>query len=100
MRRCACEKRGRESRSKQRRGLQRGQGLLELTMVLPSLLLILIGIIDLGRVFFDYAAISNAAYEAARQAARGSYLYIPCVFNGSGTACDSTARTNRSMGLS
>jgi Flp pilus assembly protein TadG len=73
------------------RGLRRGQGLVELAMVLPLLLLILIGVIDLGRVFFAYAAISNAAYEAARQAARGSYLYTPCVLDSTGTACDSTA---------
>jgi Flp pilus assembly protein TadG len=91
MRRCSREKRRGDSRSKRRRGGARGQGLLELTMVLPLLLLILIGIIDLGRVFFAYAAISNAAYEAARQAARGSYLYTPCVLNGSGAACDPTA---------
>ncbi len=78
-------------RSRRLRGLQRGQGLLELAMVLPFLLLILIGVIDLGRVFFAYAAISNAAYEAARQAARGSYLYTPCVLNGAGTACDTSA---------
>src|SRR5690348_13964727 len=78
-----------------KRGLQRGQGLLELTMVLPFLIIILIGVIDLGRVFFSYAAISNAAYEAARQAARGSYLYTPCVLNGAGTACDSTAMQNQ-----
>jgi Flp pilus assembly protein TadG len=73
------------------RRLQRGQGLVELAVVLPFLLIILMGAIDLGRVFFAYAAISNAAYEAARQAARGSYLYTPCVLNATGTACDSTA---------
>jgi Flp pilus assembly protein TadG len=77
-----------------RRG-QRGQGLLELALVLPLLLLLLMGAIDLGRVFSAYAAISNAAYEAARQAARGSYLYTPCVLTGAGTACDATAMQNQ-----
>jgi Flp pilus assembly protein TadG len=75
--------------------LRRGQGLLELAMVLPFLLLILLGAIDLGRVFFAYAAISNAAYEAARQAARGGYLFTPCVLDSAGTACDSTAMQNQ-----
>lgn len=75
--------------------LRRGQGLVELAMILPFLLLILVGVIDLGRMFFAYAAISNAAYEAARQAARGSYLYTPCVLNNAGTACDTTAMQNQ-----
>ncbi|HEU5197984.1 MAG TPA: TadE/TadG family type IV pilus assembly protein [Ktedonobacterales bacterium] len=69
----------------------RGQGLVELALVLPLLLVILLGIIDLGRVFFAYAAISNAAYEAARQAARGGYLYQPCAPNTANTACDAAA---------
>ena len=68
-----------------------GQGLVELTLVLPLLLVILLGAIDLGRVFYAYSAISNAAYEAARQAARGGYLYRPCVPNVPGNACDETA---------
>jgi Flp pilus assembly protein TadG len=71
-----------------------GQGLLELVLVLPALLLILAGAIDLGRVFYAYAAISNAAYEAARQAARGGYLFQPCVLNSTDTACDTTAMQN------
>src|ERR1051326_8769318 len=95
MRRCACKEPRGKSRSKRRRGGTRGQGLLELAMMLPLLLLILIGIIDLGRVFFAYTAISNAAYEAARQAARGSYLYTPCVLNTAGTGCDATAMQNQ-----
>jgi len=77
------------------RGRWRGQGLVELAVVLPLLLLVLLGAIDLGRVFFAYASISNAAYEAARQAARGGYLYQPCVLNTTGTACNSTAMQNQ-----
>lgn len=68
-----------------------GQGLVELALVLPLLLVILLGALDLGRVFYAYAAISNAAYEAARQAARGGYLYQPCTPNAPNTACDATA---------
>ncbi len=76
-------------RSTRRR--RRGQGLVELVVILPVLLLVLVGAIDLGRVFYSYTAISNAAYEAARQAARGGYLYQPCVLNTSTNACDQTA---------
>jgi hypothetical protein len=82
---------GQGPRSGRARRLQCGQGLLELALVLPFLLLLLMGAIDLGRVFFAYAAISNAAYEAARQAARGGYLYTPCALNSVGIACDTTA---------
>lgn len=78
----------------QSRGVARrrklGQGLVELALVLPLLLVILLGALDLGRVFYAYAAISNAAYEAARQAARGGYLYQPCAPNTANTACNNT----------
>ncbi len=46
-------------------GRQRGQSLVELTLVLPFLLLILFGIVDLGRVFNAYIVITNAAREGA-----------------------------------
>jgi hypothetical protein len=64
-----------------------GQGLVELAVVLPTLLLILMGAIDLGRVFYAYTAISNAVYEAARQSARGGYLFTACKST-NGTSCD------------
>ena len=45
---------------------QRGQSMVELAMLLPILLLILLGIIDLGRVFNAYIVITNAAREGVR----------------------------------
>ena len=42
---------------------RRGQSLVELAVVLPVLLLLLGGAIDLGRVFFARAAVENAAKE-------------------------------------
>lgn len=51
-------------------GTSRGQGLVELALALPVLLLILLGTIDLGRMFFDYVAMRNAAREAAGSMAR------------------------------
>jgi Flp pilus assembly protein TadG len=44
---------------------QRGQSMVELALVLPILLLILFGIVDLGRVFNAYIAITNASREGA-----------------------------------
>ncbi|HET7038079.1 MAG TPA: TadE/TadG family type IV pilus assembly protein [Thermomicrobiaceae bacterium] len=48
---------------------QLGQGMVELAVVLPLLLVILLGTIDLGRAFYTYVALTNAAREAARYAA-------------------------------
>ncbi len=45
---------------------QRGQGLVEFALILPLLLLIIMGIIDFGRMFFIYANLFNAAREASR----------------------------------
>lgn len=48
---------------------QRGQSLVELALLVPVLILILIGIIDFGRVFNAYITITNAAREGARYGA-------------------------------
>ena len=45
---------------------QQGQDLLEFALVLPVLLLILFGAVDLGRVFHTAITIANAAREGAR----------------------------------
>ena len=49
---------------------ERGQSLVEVALTLPILLLILIGIVDIGRVYSAKVAVTNAAREAAIQAAR------------------------------
>ena len=46
-----------------------GQGMAELAIILPLLLVILFGILDLGRSFYTYISLTNAAREAARYAA-------------------------------
>lgn len=51
-----------------RRRRQEGQSLVEMALVLPILLLILMGIFDMGRAIFAFNAVSNAAREAARLA--------------------------------
>ena len=49
---------------------RRGQSLVELSLALPFLLLIMLGTIDLGRMFFDYIQIRNAAMEGAQYGSR------------------------------
>lgn len=56
-------------RKQRRRCGQLGQGLVELALLLPLLLAILFGTVDLGRAFYTYVALTNAAREAARYAA-------------------------------
>lgn len=45
-----------------------GQSLVEFALVLPLVLLLLIGILDLGRGFQAYVSLGNAVREAAREA--------------------------------
>lgn len=52
---------------------ERGANLLEMALVTPVLLLLLAGVIDLGRAFYTYIIIANSAREGARLAAR-----LPC----------------------
>jgi Flp pilus assembly protein TadG len=47
-----------------------GQSLVEVALTLPLLLLIVIGIVDVGRVYAFEASVTNAAREAAAYAAR------------------------------
>lgn len=44
---------------------QSGQSLVELALILPAFFLILLGILDFGRVFYDYERITNSAREGA-----------------------------------
>jgi len=45
---------------------QKGQGLVELGLVIPLLVVIVIGLLDLGRAYFSVIIINNAAREGAR----------------------------------
>ena len=58
---------------------ERGQNLVELALVLPLLILLLAGIADVGRAFFSYIQLTNAAREGARAASR-----LPCYSEASG----------------
>ena len=45
---------------------EQGQSLVELAIMMPILMIILLGIIDFGRVFYAYVTITNASREGAR----------------------------------
>ena len=49
---------------------RRGQSIVELAFALPLLLLIMLGTIDVGRVFFDYIQLRNAVREGAGYGAK------------------------------
>ena len=50
------------------RGEQGGQSLVEFTLLLPVLLIILAGLLDVGRLYYVYVAVTDAAAEGARYA--------------------------------
>jgi hypothetical protein len=52
---------------------ERGQGLVEMAIMLPILLLLLIGIMEIGYGLRDYLIVLNASREGCRYAARGRY---------------------------
>jgi Flp pilus assembly protein TadG len=54
------------------RNKQRSQALIEFALVSPVLLLLLFGIIDIGRAIFYYDTLNHAAREGARVAVRAS----------------------------
>ncbi|MHB1295731.1 MAG: TadE/TadG family type IV pilus assembly protein [Anaerolineae bacterium] len=45
-----------------------GANLVEFALVLPVLLFLLIGVVDFGRGYYTYIAVTNAAREGARRA--------------------------------
>jgi Flp pilus assembly protein TadG len=52
---------------------ERGANLIEAALVLPLLLLLLAGVVDLGRAFYSYVTLTNAVREGARFASRFPY---------------------------
>jgi hypothetical protein len=52
--------------------LQRSQALIEFALISPVLLLLLFGIVDIGRAVFYYDTLSHAAREGARTAVQAS----------------------------
>lgn len=52
---------------------ERGQGLLEMALMLPVLLILLIGVAEVGFMLRNYLVVVNASREGGRFAARGRY---------------------------
>jgi len=50
------------------RSHSRGQAMLEFSMVLPILMLVVFGLLEVGRAVFMYAAVTSASREAVRYA--------------------------------
>lgn len=48
----------------------KGQSLVELALALPTLLLLMLGTIDVGRMFIGYIEMRNAVFEGARYGSR------------------------------
>lgn len=48
---------------------EKGQSMLEFALTLPVLLIVLAGLLDLGRLYFAYVAVTDAAGEGASYAA-------------------------------
>lgn len=44
---------------------RQGQSLVELALMLPLISLIMVGTLDLGRIFYDYTRLTNAVKEGA-----------------------------------
>jgi hypothetical protein len=60
-------------RSRSRRAGQSSQALIEFALISPVLLLLLFGIIDIGRAVFYYDTVNHAAREGARVSVRAPY---------------------------
>jgi Flp pilus assembly protein TadG len=51
---------------------QRGASLAELAVILPVILVVLLGIIDVGRIFYVHQVLNDLSREAANLVSRGS----------------------------
>lgn len=56
-----------------KRRKERGQGLLEMAVVLPVLLILMLGVVEVGYALRNYLRVVNANREGARFAARGQF---------------------------
>jgi PKD repeat protein len=69
-----------------------GQAIVELALILPVLLLLMVGALDLGRVFYSQITINDAAREGALEGARNPTSFL------AGTPCTSANKdANRIM---
>lgn len=57
----------------EREGTDRGQGMLEMVLILPVLLILMVGVAEIGFGLRNYLLVVNADRESARFGARGRY---------------------------
>ena len=81
------------SSSKYSKPENKGQELVEFAVMLPLLLIILIGVIDLGRVFHASITIANATRTGARFASSYGYESVGGAINLDTAAIDARAQT-------
>ena len=80
--------------------IPRGQSLVEFALVLPVMLILLAGALDLGRVFYANISLDGAAREGALQAARTPDSFIDaadCDQDGNLVVCRVQMETRGSM---
>jgi Flp pilus assembly protein TadG len=84
------------------RARDRGAAAVEFALVLPVLMLLVMGILDYGRFFFDSVSLRQGAREAARQAVVMSYgactVATPTALVGAQIACAARAASDTTMG--
>lgn len=51
---------------------EKGQALVEMALIMPLLIMLLLGIVEFGRIFNAYLIVANGAREGARAAAVGT----------------------------
>jgi len=56
-----------------KRRMERGQGLVEMAVALPVLLILMLGVVEIGYALRDYLVVVNANREGCRFAARGRF---------------------------
>lgn len=73
---------------------EHGQALVEMALVLPLFLLLLFGVMEMGRVGYSYITVSNAAREGGRIATvGGTDLQIKSSIENAASSLDSTSLT-------
>lgn len=82
---------------KGRKEKQRGQSLVEFALLLPLLILLLGGVLELGRLFFAYVAVTDAAAEGATYASIYPSSSIQAITDRAQSATSGLVRLDPSM---
>jgi hypothetical protein len=75
---------------------RRGQNFVELALLLPPLLVLLMGMMEIGFLIHSYSSVAVAAREAARFGARGLHLTLDEIADVAWTAMEVSLQANES----